>query len=128
MRTFWHPSREDLSLPAIFHALSDPLRLRIVFNLAVVAVDVSCGDIDEAVARSTLSHHFKVLREAGVTRSTPRGTRLMIGLRRADLDARFPGLLDAILRVYAAEQHRLGPPDDVQPVELFAASSPDDPG
>ncbi len=90
-------------MPNVLYALSDPLRLKIVAQLAANG-EMSCGAsyAGENVAKSTQSHHFKVLREAGVTRATPRGTRLMISLRREDLEARFPGLLDATLRAYHA--------------------------
>ena len=102
MRTFFHPKREDISLPAILYALSDPLRLKIVVELAsgdeaICASDFSAG---KGIAKSTLSHHFKVLRESGATRTIPQGTKLFISLRREDLQARFPGLLDAILHAY----------------------------
>jgi DNA-binding transcriptional ArsR family regulator len=102
MRTLFHPTREEISLPNIFYALSDPLRLNIVAQLALAKDEMSCSDcsVGEGVAKSTQSHHFKVLREAGLTRTTPRGTRLLISLRTDDLAARFPGLLDAILRAY----------------------------
>jgi DNA-binding transcriptional ArsR family regulator len=104
MRRLFHPAREDISLPNILYALSDPLRLRIVAQLAAATREISCSDcsVGEDVAKSTQSHHFKVLREAGLTRATPRGTRLMIALRREDLEARFPGLLDAMLHAYHA--------------------------
>lgn len=85
----------------MLYALSDPARLKIVAQLAERG-EMSCGNcyVGDGVAKSTQSHHFKVLREAGVTRTTPQGTRLMISLRREDLQARFPGLLDAILHAY----------------------------
>src|SRR6266700_7790730 len=104
MRMLFHPTREDISLPNILYALSDPLRLRIVAQLAASTTEISCSDcsVGEDVAKSTQSHHFKVLREAGLTRATPRGTRLMIAMRREDLAARFPGLLEATLRAYQA--------------------------
>ncbi len=91
-------------MPNILYALSDPLRLRIVAQLADATTEISCSDcsVGEDVAKSTQSHHFKVLREAGLTRATPRGTRLMIRLRREDLETRFPGLLDTMLRAYRA--------------------------
>jgi DNA-binding transcriptional ArsR family regulator len=102
MRTFFHPKREDISLPAILYALSDPLRLKIVAELASVDEAISASDFStgKGIAKSTLSHHFKVLRESGVTHTVPQGTRFFISLRREDLQARFPGLLDAILHAY----------------------------
>ncbi len=91
-------------MPNILYALSDPLRLRIVAQLADATTEMSCSDcsVGEDIAKSTQSHHLKVLREAGITRATPRSTRLMITLRREDLGARFPGLLEAMLRAYHA--------------------------
>jgi DNA-binding transcriptional ArsR family regulator len=104
MRTLFHPAREDISLPSVLYALSDPLRLKIVAQLAAAGAELSCSDcsVGDDVPKSTQSHHLKVLREAGLTRTTPRGTRLMISLRREDLAARFPGLLDALLQGYHA--------------------------
>jgi len=100
MRTLLHPTREDLSLPNLLYALGDPWRLRIVGQLAACNDAISCGDIDvvKEVAKSTGSHHFKVLREAGLIRMTPQGRRILVSLRRDDLEERFPGLLDSILQ------------------------------
>jgi DNA-binding transcriptional ArsR family regulator len=97
-----HPACEDLSLPNILYALGDPLRLRIVGQLAAVNEEMSCGDISvvKEVAKSTGSHQFKVLREAGLIRMVPQGRRVLVSLRREDLEARFPGLLEAILHTY----------------------------
>jgi DNA-binding transcriptional ArsR family regulator len=91
------PVREALELPAVLHALSDPIRLRIVAALAATDARPSCGAFDLPVTKSTCTHHFKVLREAGVISQRQRGTARLNSLRREDLDARFPGLLDTIL-------------------------------
>jgi len=106
MRTLIHPAREDISLETVLYALSDPLRLGIVAQLASTSEEISCTQCyDEAsTAKSTISHHFRVLREAGITRTTPHGRQLMITLRREDLEARFPGLLDPILHAYHASR------------------------
>jgi DNA-binding transcriptional ArsR family regulator len=91
-----HPAAEQLELPAVLHALSDPVRLCIVRKLADEGPR-TCGTFEVPVSKSTLSHHFRVLREAGVTLTEPDRTQRVVSLRRDDLDARFPGLLDAVL-------------------------------
>ena len=96
MKTLHHPETADLSLPAVLHALSDPVRLIVAKALADRG-EHSCGTFDVPVAKSTLSHHLRVLREAGVTQVREEGTSKYISLRRADVEGRFPGVLDAIL-------------------------------
>ena len=91
-----HPEPADLELAEVLHALSDPVRLGIVQELSGGA-RLSCGTLDVRVAKSTLSHHLRVLREAGVTLTEPDGTSRVLSLRSEDLDARFPGLLAAVL-------------------------------
>jgi DNA-binding transcriptional ArsR family regulator len=95
-----HPERDDLELADVLHALSDPVRLRIVAGLADGG-ERTCGSFALPVTKSTCSHHFKVLREAGVIQQTAEGTARLNALRREDLDARFPGLLDSVLRAAA---------------------------
>ena len=92
-----HPGLEEIELAAVLHALSDPVRLRIVTGLAR-ADDMSCGSFDLPVTKSTCTHHFRVLREAGLIHQRHSGTARLNTLRRADLDARFPGLLDTVLQ------------------------------
>ena len=91
-----HPQLDEIELPAVLHALSDPVRLRIVTGLAREDA-LSCGSFELPVTKSTCTHHFKVLREAGVIRQTAAGTARLNSLRREELDARFPGLLATIL-------------------------------
>jgi DNA-binding transcriptional ArsR family regulator len=91
-----HPAVDELALPSVLHALSDPIRLQIVRELEAQGA-CNCGAFAVPVAKSTLSHHLRVLREAGLTLTEPTGTARVVSLRRADLDARFPGLLDAVL-------------------------------
>src|SRR5215210_5185290 len=92
------PARAEIELAGVLHALSDPLRLRIVAALAATAEQPSCGSFDLPVTKSTCTHHFKVLRDAGVISQRQQGTARLNSLRREDLDARFPGLLDSVLR------------------------------
>ena len=92
-----HPSRAEIELGAVLHALSDPVRLKIVAALAAADGEPTCGSFDVPVTKSTCTHHFKVLREAGVIRQRPQGTARRNTLRSEDLKARFPGLLETIL-------------------------------
>ena len=80
----------------MLHALSDPARLAIVRHLAL-RDECTCGGFDSKLSKATLSHHYRVLREAGVLRTRPDGRKRQLSLRRDDLDARFPGLLSAVL-------------------------------
>jgi DNA-binding transcriptional ArsR family regulator len=92
-----HPAAEEIDLAGVLHALSDPMRLRIVAGLA--AQDGrTCKSFELPVTKSTCTHHFRVLREAGVIRQRLEGTTKLNSLRRAELDERFPGLLDSVLR------------------------------
>jgi DNA-binding transcriptional ArsR family regulator len=93
-----HPPAHEIELGAVLHALSDPVRLRIVSVLAEGDAGVACGSIDVPVTKSTCTHHFKVLREAGVIHQRQDGTTRLNTLRRKDLEARFPGLLETILQ------------------------------
>ena len=92
------PDRAQLELAAVLHALSDPMRLRIVAALAATDEQPACGSFDLPVTKSTCTHHFKVLREAGVISQRQQGTARLNSLRREDLDARFPGLLASVLQ------------------------------
>jgi DNA-binding transcriptional ArsR family regulator len=89
-----------LELAGVLHALSDPIRLRIVSELAE-AGERSCGSFDLPITKSTCSHHFRVLREAGVISTRVAGKSRLNVLRRDALEERFPGLLDAILHARA---------------------------
>jgi DNA-binding transcriptional ArsR family regulator len=91
------PAAGELELAAVLHALSDPVRLRIVEQLAAEG-EQACGAVLLPVSASTRSHHFRILREAGVTVTRVAGTTRLVSLRQADLDLRFPGLLAAVVR------------------------------
>jgi DNA-binding transcriptional ArsR family regulator len=95
--TLDHPPREQFELAAVLHALSDPQRLRIVQTLAADPEPRPCGTFGLDVSKSTATHHFRVLREAGVIEQRADGTTKYNSLRRDDLEQRFPGLLDAVL-------------------------------
>jgi DNA-binding transcriptional ArsR family regulator len=95
--TFEYPDRDELDLSAVLHALSDPQRRGIVAELAADEMPRPCSSFAPAISKSTRTHHFRVLREAGLIEQWKEGTSKMSRLRRDDVDARFPGLLDSVL-------------------------------
>ncbi|MBV6698466.1 helix-turn-helix transcriptional regulator [Kitasatospora aureofaciens] len=105
-----HPAIEEIDLLDVLHALSDPTRMTIVRTLAAEP-ERACGTFPVDVAPSTLSHHFKVLRESGVVQQREEANRRLTALRAADLDERFPGLLGTVLAAY----ERTEEPEDEEP-------------
>jgi len=103
VRGFKHPAIEDVALEHLFQALSDPVRIGIVRHLASVS-EASCAALNGGRPKSSMSHHFRVLREAGLVRTRTQGTAHANMLRKVELDERFPGLIDALLSVFAADQ------------------------
>ena len=100
-----HPLRDEITLPKVLHALSDPVRLEIVLQLDE-AGEIACGCFGLAMPKSSLSHHFKVLRNSGVLLTRRVGKEWINSLRREDLDALFPGVLDSILAAMHAGGER----------------------
>jgi DNA-binding transcriptional ArsR family regulator len=98
----YHPDREQITLAGVLYALGDPVRLDIVRQLAAHG-EQNCSDFDFAIARSTMSHHFKILRESGVVFSRKEGTQHLNSLRLQELDELFPGLLTAVLQATDSE-------------------------
>jgi DNA-binding transcriptional ArsR family regulator len=99
----FHPRRADLDVVAVLHALADSTRLEIVRILARdPAAEIACGAFGLDATKQNLSHHFRVLREAGVIRSRDEGRNRYTTLRNADLESRFPGLLSAVLEKKAS--------------------------
>lgn len=101
MRDLYHPRLEDVGLAHVLHALSDPVRLEIVRALAD-RDEITCSSLPVAVTKSTMSHHFKVLREAGLTHTRASGTQRLISLRQLEVEGRFPGLLESVLQAAKA--------------------------
>jgi DNA-binding transcriptional ArsR family regulator len=97
MRPFYHPQCEDISLVGVLYALGDSVRLQIVQRLAETG-ELTCSELDCAVAKSTMSHHFKILRESGLVLTRKEGTQHINTLRTADLEELYPGLLTVVLR------------------------------
>ena len=100
MVQFVHPATEDITLAGILGALADPMRLRIVSSLLKKNSCMSCSEALPCpdMAKSTLSHHFRILREAGIIRTSKIGVENRNVLRIDDINARFPGLLKQILK------------------------------
>jgi DNA-binding transcriptional ArsR family regulator len=110
MRPLVHPSVEDITVEAILHALSDPARVAIFAQVVGSQCPQSCSDFANIVARgipkSTLSQHFKVLREAGLIRSERRGVEMHNTSRCTEIEGRFPGLIAAITRAHKIQSGR----------------------
>lgn len=96
MRAFKHPLPAEVVLERLLYALSDPVRMEIVRYLSGVP-EASCGELDGGRPKSSMSHHFRVLRDAGLVHTRNVGTTHMNSLRSEELNLRFPGLLDCIL-------------------------------
>ena len=94
------PDLDGIDIVTVLHALSDPVRLEIVRQLAGCsgAGELFCGQIEVPVGKSTTSHHLKTLSCADVIAEREVGTRKYLRLRRAELDQRFPGLIESVLR------------------------------
>ncbi|QMU67536.1 helix-turn-helix transcriptional regulator [Streptacidiphilus sp. P02-A3a] len=96
MRELPQPKAEDFDLATVLHALGDPVRLELLRRLAADGW-TSCLPDGITVPRSTLSNHWRILREAGITETRIDGKNRLMILRRSELDSRFPGFLDAVL-------------------------------
>ena len=107
MRSLFHPAIEDVRPDAILHALSDPNRAAIFARIMRAGCVDACSALaslgDRVIPKSSLSTHFKVLREAGLIRSARHGVEMRNEARFAEVEARFPGLIGAILSAYASD-------------------------
>lgn len=97
-----HPEPEQIRLENVLFALGNPLRLAVVKTLAEKG-EQACGTLLQGLAKSTMTHHWRVLRESGVIWQRPNGRENLLSLRREDLEARFPGLLDTLLKAMAQQ-------------------------
>lgn len=98
-RPFVHPMIEDVTLEGVLYALSDPSRLEIIKKLASGSCGMNCSTAAPVdMPKSTQSHHFQILREAGLIRSERRGTEVVNSLRCSEIEKRFPGVIPAILK------------------------------
>lgn len=96
------PDRDDIAITDVMRALADPVRMRALAKLTD-GEEHGCQAVADGLGlhKSTMSHHYRTLREAGVTSTRVSGRDRLVRLRREDLDARFPGLLDAVLNAFA---------------------------
>ena len=112
MRPLFHPSIEDVRLEAILHALSDPVRVQIFAEIAGAQCPQTCSAFasvnDKVIPKSSLSQHFKVLREAGLIRSERQGVEMHNSSRCTEVQERFPGLIGAIISAHAIEAQAKG--------------------
>ncbi len=102
-RPFLHPALGDVTLESVLYALADPVRLSIVCKLTLGNCPMNCSSAaPDKLPKSTQSHHYQVLREAGLIRSERRGTEVVNTLRCAEINAKFPGVIPAILTAAVA--------------------------
>ena len=110
MRPLFHPSIEDVTVEAILHALSDPVRVAIFAQIVGSDCSHNCSNFlqvsEKTIPKSTLSLHFKALREAGLIRGERRGVEMHNTSRCAELDKRFPGLIAAIVKAHKLQSEQ----------------------
>jgi DNA-binding transcriptional ArsR family regulator len=110
MRPLFHPSVEEVSVEAILHALSDPIRVAILSEIVGSECSRNCSNFlnvsEKDIPKSTLSQHFKILREAGLVRGERRGVEMRNTSRCAEIDGRFPGLIAAIVNAHHIQSGR----------------------
>jgi DNA-binding transcriptional ArsR family regulator len=104
MRPLFHPSIEDVTVEGIMHALSDPVRVAIYADIVGSQCSQTCSELqkiaEKPIPRSTLSQHFKALREAGLVRGERVGVEMRNTSRCSDIEKRFPGLIPAIVKAH----------------------------
>ena len=96
-RVFHHPALKEITLDGILHAMSDPVRRNILFKLSGCE-GMNCSEACEALPPSTISFHYRILREAGLIRSEKRGVEVINTSRKPEIEQRFPGLLHALFQ------------------------------
>ena len=98
MRQIKHPAIEQVELIEILYALADPTRMEIVVRLAKAGRKLTCGELDLNRPKSSMSHHFKILRSAGLVETVVDGTEHMNSLRLAEIEQKYPGVLESVLK------------------------------
>jgi DNA-binding transcriptional ArsR family regulator len=119
VRPLFHPSLEDITVEGILHALSDPVRAAIYADIVAQECSHNCSMFltvsDRAIPKSTLSQHFRALREAGLIRGERRGVEMHNTSRCAEVEQRFPGLIRAIVNAHTIQSN-----DEAQTRKLAA--------
>ena len=109
VRPLFHPSLDDITVEGILHALSDPVRVAIFADIVAQECSHNCSMFltvsDKAIPKSTLSQHFRALREAGLIRGERRGVEMYNTSRCAEIEERFPGLLRAIVNAHTIQSN-----------------------
>jgi DNA-binding transcriptional ArsR family regulator len=95
MKSLHYPSLSKIPLSLVFNALSDPIRLEILFTL-MNKPEISCGSCKSALSKSTMSHHFKVLTQAGLIKKREHGKVHYLSIRKSEIEKRIPGLLEML--------------------------------
>ncbi len=110
VKPLFHPSINDVTVEGILHALSDPVRAAIFANILGSDCSLNCSNFlsvsEKSVPRSTLSQHFRALREAGLIRGERRGVEMHNTTRCEEIEERFPGLVAAIIKAHKAQAQR----------------------
>ncbi len=129
MRPLFHPSIEEITVEGILHALSDPVRVAIYADIVAQECSQNCSTFltvsDKAIPKSTLSQHFKALREAGLIRGERHGVEMHNTSRCTEIEQRFPGLIRAIVNAHAiqsADEARAKKPVAKRPAKRAAAN------
>jgi len=114
MRPLVHPAIDDVTVESILHALSDPVRVAIFAQIAGSDCSQACSNFlkmsEKTIPKSTLSQHFKALREAGLIRSVRDGVQMQNSTRCAEIEGRFPGLIPAIVNAHKIQHTRKARP------------------
>src|SRR6201998_3270995 len=123
MLPLFHPSIEDITVEGILHALSDPVRVAIYADIVAQDCSQNCSTFltvsDKTIPKSTLSQHFRALREAGLIRGERRGVEMHNTSRCAEIEQRFPGLIRAIVNAHSIQSN-----DEAQAKKRAAKRSP----
>ncbi len=126
MRPLFHPSVEDVTVEAILHALSDPVRVAIYADIVGSECSQNCSTFlsvsNRKIPKSTLSQHFKALREAGLIRSERRGVEMQNSSRCAEIENRFPGLIQSIVNAHYIQLKGKGRSGKAKPARRSSAN------